>query len=503
MPRICRKWTKEEDEIVKKLYKDMRLSLKDISSHLDGRSPISVKNRAIKLKVKRGNCEDLKDFINTHELNEFYKTHTRKETSEHFELPDGTLKNFLKHIDYDRKCKKALGLPNDIKLTKKQEDIINGTLLGDASLIKPKSNCRNSALKITHYHAQKEYLKKVYDDLFPFFDGGVRDDRNTKIIRKDGVVVGWERKEEIDNYKIISIYHPIFTELEKKWYLRDENGDHVLKPFGPNGMMKRIKIVPSDLELTPLALAIWFFDDGYNRQNGKEITLCTQGFTFDEGEYLISQMNNLGIDHCKIIKCPKDENQPLITITRKSYFDFMDLIEPHSIYECLEYKTEFNADDEVKKKCKLGLSLNNTTGIKNVSFSNKKWHVHISINSKEMFIGSYYDKEIAKEVSNKINNMKDNGVTDIEEYKKIKKQYKFPEIDNTSGCTGVSYNKMRSKFSSYIQFNKMKISLGNYKNKEDAINIRKQSENLFDNGITEKEEYLKLKKEFQKSLQEV
>lgn len=48
--------------------------------------------------------------------------------------------------------------------------------------------------------------------------------------------------------------------------------------------------------------------------------------------------------------------------------------------------------------------------------------------------------------------------------------------DNKSGTVGVWYNKFRNKWSSYITVDKNRIILGRFKNKQDAIKVRKEAE---------------------------
>ena len=51
-----------------------------------------------------------------------------------------------------------------------------------------------------------------------------------------------------------------------------------------------------------------------------------------------------------------------------------------------------------------------------------------------------------------------------------------PSKNNTSGKTGVSWNKSRMKWEAYIWHNKKKIFLGGYLSKEEAIAARKEAE---------------------------
>lgn len=50
---------------------------------------------------------------------------------------------------------------------------------------------------------------------------------------------------------------------------------------------------------------------------------------------------------------------------------------------------------------------------------------------------------------------------------------------NTSGYTGVSYNKERNAWDSYITVNYKKINLGRYKYKDEAIKARKEAEEKY------------------------
>lgn len=51
--------------------------------------------------------------------------------------------------------------------------------------------------------------------------------------------------------------------------------------------------------------------------------------------------------------------------------------------------------------------------------------------------------------------------------------------NNTSGYVGVYYRKDRDKWQSYIMINKKRISLGAFKDKEDAIKARKEAEEKY------------------------
>jgi hypothetical protein len=51
--------------------------------------------------------------------------------------------------------------------------------------------------------------------------------------------------------------------------------------------------------------------------------------------------------------------------------------------------------------------------------------------------------------------------------------------NNTSGYTGVYWNKSRNRWTAYISINKKFVCLGFYKNKEDAVKARKEAEEKY------------------------
>jgi len=50
---------------------------------------------------------------------------------------------------------------------------------------------------------------------------------------------------------------------------------------------------------------------------------------------------------------------------------------------------------------------------------------------------------------------------------------------NTSGVTGVSWDKSRNKWEAHIKLNQKKKHLGRYNNFEDAVKARKEAENKY------------------------
>lgn len=58
--------------------------------------------------------------------------------------------------------------------------------------------------------------------------------------------------------------------------------------------------------------------------------------------------------------------------------------------------------------------------------------------------------------------------------------------NNTSGCKGVTWDKQNQKWKAYIYFQKKRIHLGNYKDKNKAIQARKEAEGKYFKPILEK-----------------
>lgn len=167
---------------------------------------------------------------------------------------------------YCRKCYYALKWKGNLSnlekpiiksLNKTQKDLLIGSLLGDAWLGR-NATSKHSHLKIERSYEDIEYLKYEFDILKPLCKSGVKD-----YLRKDG---GQSCYFISRSYEILDSYH-------QKWY---EDG---------------IKVVPSDLILNPLIVAIWLADDGHmcihhKKQKLLRTNFATNGFTRNEVEFL-------------------------------------------------------------------------------------------------------------------------------------------------------------------------------------------------------------------------
>ena len=128
--------------------------------------------------------------------------------------------------------------------------------------------------------------------------------------------------------------HPIFNELRKRWY------DTSVKPAK--------KIVPKDVNLSPLSLSVWYQGDGYlmNLTSGKDYThpaigLSTQSFTYDECKFLARKLSELYDFDVKVYEMKyksTGKKRPVIYITgHVSVGRFLRITKPW-MCKCFEYK---------------------------------------------------------------------------------------------------------------------------------------------------------------------
>lgn len=128
-----------------------------------------------------------------------------------------------------------------IQLSKKQEDILLGCVLGDAYITK------RGQFQIEHTVHQKEYLFWKYGQLKTISYGDP-----SKVVRKDQ-----RHNREYMSYRFWT------RQFFRKWRER----------FYRSG----VKEIPIDLKkLSPLSIAIWYMDDGY--LSGKKMMFATEGF---------------------------------------------------------------------------------------------------------------------------------------------------------------------------------------------------------------------------------
>ena len=240
---------------------------------------------------------------------EYYNTHTGIETAIHFSIARPTVSKYAREYNIPRRSFKYKELPS--VFTPRQIEIINGSLLGDACLEKLETSKCNSRFIEKHGIQQLEYLQWKFKELKPFtqtigYGEEIKDDKTYQYC------------------KFNTFNCPCFTFLESKWY------------------KQRIKIVPNDLILTPLTLAVWYFDDGYFCKDQKNITIYTNGFSLKEVKKLVKKLHKLGIKNCHMRQSQESRgSKPEIYIEKPSCERFFNIIQSHiDFIKCMKYKLE-------------------------------------------------------------------------------------------------------------------------------------------------------------------
>jgi hypothetical protein len=140
-------------------------------------------------------------------------------------------------------------------LSREEQNIIIGTLLGDANI---KKRDRTSCLRIAHSFKQEEYM-------------------NWKIAKLSflGISEHTKKRRIINNREVNMIYfatrtHPVFNYYRNLFYR-----------FGR-------KILTKDIlrKLNPQSLAIWICDDGSYSATQSYIILCTNSYSLEEHELM-------------------------------------------------------------------------------------------------------------------------------------------------------------------------------------------------------------------------
>ena len=180
-----------------------------------------------------------------------------------------------------------------LSVTDYQEEILIGSLLGDAYITK------RGQIQFEQSVDQKEYLIWKHQKLRSISY------KNISIVKR------FDRRfsKTYTSYRFWTRQY--FLSWRKKFYINNK------------------KIVPKDIQLTPLVLAIWYMDDGCFSDH--KCIIATDGFSKED----IAFLQKLLLETIGIKTSVKNESKLLI---RKESFDiFFSLINPY-ILSCLRYK---------------------------------------------------------------------------------------------------------------------------------------------------------------------
>jgi len=207
---------------------------------------------------------------------------------------------------------------NHCNLDKYAIEFITGEMLGDMHIEKTS----NSAARITYGSKYKKYLNFLSKQLNSF---GIKQSGRytiTKTINLPG-----NRKIKDKNrgtvYHYSSLSYPELLELCKKWYIP-------YKGYSKNNRRKWFKIIPRDLELTPLVCRQWFIGDGCTSKLRNDLYLATRGFKEKDVMFLAIKLSDKGF---RITKQKYND----IRISCYSVEDFLTYI-GQCPTKCYEYK---------------------------------------------------------------------------------------------------------------------------------------------------------------------
>ena len=183
-------------------------------------------------------------------------------------------------------------------LTRQQKLVILGCVLGDGYLrIVP--GRKNAFLETNHSIKAKEYVDWKYEVL-------------------KSICLSPPKRRVIDKrrigYRFFTRQHQEITKIYKLFY--------------PQGK----KIIPKNMQLSELTLAVWFMDDGSKTKKG-DVYLNTQQFSLDDQKRLLYFLRKLKLR----ARLNKDKKYHRIRFYHQSVGRLVKLIKPY-IIPSMEYK---------------------------------------------------------------------------------------------------------------------------------------------------------------------
>lgn len=222
-----------------------------------------------------------------------------------------TLKNAEKLFCNSRQYMHKTEIENKkekLKLSKKQKEILIGLMLGDGHL-ETTNQEKTYRLKIEHSVKQKEYVVWKYQ----IFKEWVNTEPKLRIVKN------------MTNNKLYSKYY--FNTLSSG----------KLRFFAHQFYQNKKKVVPKLIHrwLTPLALAVWFMDDGSKKSNKhKALILNTQSFNKID----LKRLQNALLKNFSLkTKLRKQKEGKQIYILSESADKFKSIVRPY-IISSMNYK---------------------------------------------------------------------------------------------------------------------------------------------------------------------
>jgi len=193
---------------------------------------------------------------------------------------------------------------NHCNLSEEAREWLDGEIIGDGCLW----SCSKYSARFAYGSKYKEYIQYVSDILKSFG------------IKQGGKIIEHYYKEmDCYTYHYQSLSYEELRSIRKRWYPENK------------------KIIPRDLELTPLVCRQWYIGDGclHHQEKGRpHITLSTEGFPISDVEWLVEQLNKLGF---KSARQPSKNTTRISTYSTKQFLDYIG----KSPVDCYNYKFNY------------------------------------------------------------------------------------------------------------------------------------------------------------------
>ena len=239
---------------------------------------------------------------------------SQKQIRELCETTRFTIRYWLKKFNISQRSYSEsvhLARANHCKLSQKAIEWINGELLGDGCLTttSKENNLPSENLSVLFRYSSKykEYINYISRTLESF---GIK--QSGKIIKQ------YNRKQKNYCYKYNSHSYKELMFIYEKWY--------------PKGK----KIIPRDIELTPVTLRQHYIGDGslIHQKGNTRIIICTHGFSIFGVNQLIKRLINLGF---KAMRQPSSNAIYISTYSVKYFLNFIGKCPVN----CYQYKWEY------------------------------------------------------------------------------------------------------------------------------------------------------------------
>lgn len=223
--------------------------------------------------------------------------------------------------DYVLKRTKVLNIPirtkseslhvfkkNNFEITPYIKDYIDGLIISDAHITDDKWSGNLQQSFASYY---EDWMKKLISDFASF---GVK----TKCVYKEGGVVEICGSTCYRNphFRLRTLNYTEFKIFRDRWYLKNK------------------KIVPKDINLSPIMLANWYMGDGCACRDEGMLALATNAFELEDVKFLSDKINTTLFIKSKVNK--KNE----IYIPHYHADIFLDYIKEFKI-GCFDYKWYF------------------------------------------------------------------------------------------------------------------------------------------------------------------